>query len=68
MKNLHMSPSDVDILRMRRLLNMVERSLQNARRFSKKKRMYSCERTLLHMISHTQTLSESLKSKKPGFA
>jgi hypothetical protein len=68
MKNLHMSPSDVDILRMRRLLNIVEKSLQNARRFSKKKRMYGCERTLLHMISHALTLGESLKSKKPGFA
>jgi len=68
MRNLHKSGSDPDILRMRKLLNMVQKSLQNARRFSKKKKMYNCERTLLHMIGHAQTLSESLKSKKPGFA
>ena len=60
--------SDVDILRMRKLLNTIEKSLQHARRFSKDRRLYNCERTLLHMISHTQTLNESLKSKKPGFA
>jgi hypothetical protein len=60
--------SDVDILRMRKLLNTVEKSLQHARRFSRDRGLYNCERTLLHMISHKQTLNESLKSKKPGFA
>jgi len=68
MKPLQNCPSDRDIHCMRRLLIEVEKSLRNARRFSEKKQMYSCERTLLHMISHAQTLTESLKSKKPGFA
>ena len=57
-----------DLSRMKELLELVERSLVHAEKFSKVKGFRSCERTLLHMISHAQTLKESLKSKEPGFA
>ena len=57
-----------DLTRMKHLIETVERSLMKAELFSKEKGFRSCERTLLHMISHAQTLNESLKSKKPGFA
>ena len=69
-KRKHSSPAPTksDLIRMKRLLEAVARSLTNAERFSKDRRFRSCERTLLHMISHAQTLNESLRSKKPGFA
>ncbi len=63
-----LTPSKSDLTHMRLLLETVERSLLKAEWFSKDKGFRSCERTLLHMISHVQTLNESLRSKKPGFA
>jgi len=60
--------TESDLTRMKELLELVERSLVRAEKFSKGKRFRSCERTLLHMISHAQTLKESLRSKEPGFA
>lgn len=70
-QNRNRSPPTIaesDLTRMKRLLETVERSLVKAELFSKDKGFRSCERTLLHMISHAQTLHESLRSKKPGFA
>jgi len=60
--------SKSDLARMKRLLESVEVSLLKAEHFSKVKGFRNCERTLLHMISHVQTLTESMRSKKPGFA
>ena len=62
------SLAESDLSRMKGLLRSVERSLMRAEEFSKHKGFRNCERTLLHMISHAQTLKESLKSKEPGFA
>jgi len=62
------SLAESDLSRMKGLLQSVERSLMRAEEFSKRKGFRNCERTLLHMISHAQTLKESLKSKEPGFA
>ena len=61
-------PTESDLARMKSHLEAVERSLLKAETFSKNQGFRSCERTLLHMISHVQTLNESLKSKRPGFA
>jgi hypothetical protein len=62
------APTESDLARMEKLLETIEKSLLKAETFSKNQGFQSCERTLLHMISHLQTLNESLKSKKPGFA
>jgi len=62
------TPLTSDLTRMKVLLESVELSLMRAEKFSKGRGFRNCERTLLHMISHAQTLKESLKSAKPGFA
>ena len=67
-KHSRPSPSQSDLTRMKLLLETTERSLLKAERFSKAKGFRSCERTLLRMIGHVQTLNESMRSKKPGFA
>jgi hypothetical protein len=67
-KEKNRGPSDADLDKMRRLLRTLDKSLDAAEAFSRTKGFNGCQRTLLHMISHAQTLAESLRSEKPGFA
>jgi hypothetical protein len=60
--------SNGDLDKMRKLLKDLENSLRTAEAFSRTRGFYGCQRTLLHMISHAQTLAESLRSETPGFA
>jgi len=60
--------SSTNLRRMKSSLEEIERGLVSAEMIARNSHFKGCERTLLHMISHVQTLKESLKSTRPGFA
>ena len=65
MLNLNLSKQTQEMAKM---LDEIHVSLKKAAAYSNRNGLYGCERTLLHMISHIQTMREQLTETDPGFS
>jgi len=65
---LAVKPSKEEVEEMMEMLSGINASLKKAAHYSSQHGFHGCERTLLHVVSHIQTLQEGLSDTEPGFS
>jgi DNA polymerase sigma len=61
-------PSKKEVEEMKKFVSEISSSLKKATQYSGQHGFHGYERTLLHVISHIQTIQEGLSETDPGFS